>query len=64
MTPERAVAGPDQGDRGLDDLPEHHLEVEVGADGDDRLEQRVDAVPGGQHRLQPGLQLGQQLVEA
>ena len=61
--PERAVAGPDQGDGGLHDLLEHHLQVEVGAHRDDRFEQRVDPVPGGQHGLQPGLQLGQQVVE-
>ena len=62
--PERAVTGPDQRDRGLDDLLEHHLQVEVGADRDDRLEQRVHPVPGGQHGLQPGLQLGEQVIEA
>ena len=60
---ERAVAGPDQGDGGFHDLLEHHLQVEIGADGDDGFQQRVDPVPGGQHRLQPGLELGEQIVE-
>ena len=62
--PERAVTGPDQRDRGLDDLLEHHLQVEVGADRDDRFQQRVDPVPGRQHGLQPGLELGEQIVQA
>ena len=61
---ERPVTGPDQRDRGLDDLLEYHLQVEVGADRDDRFQQRVHPVPGGQHRLQPGLELGEQIVEA
>ena len=61
---QRAVTGPDQGDRGLDDLLEHHLQVEVGADRDDGFQQRVDPVPGGQHGLQPGLELGEQIIKA
>jgi hypothetical protein len=61
---ERPVAGVHQPGRGLDDLAQHHLEVELAADRDNRLEQRVHPVPGGQHRLQPGLQLGEQVVEA
>ena len=62
--PERAVTGPDQRDRGLDDLPEHRFQVEVGADRDDGFQQRVNPVPGVQDGLQPGLKLGQQIVEA
>ncbi len=62
--PERAVTGPDQRDRGLDDLLEHHLQVKVGADRDDRFEQRVDPVPGSQHGLQPRLELGEEIVQA
>ena len=46
------------------DLPQHHLEVEVAADGDDRLQQGVRPVPGGQDVLQADLQLGQQLIQA
>ena len=37
--PQRAVTGPDQRDRGLDDLLEHRLQVEVGPDGDDRFQE-------------------------
>jgi hypothetical protein len=62
--PQRTVAGPDQGDRGLDDLREHRLEVEGGTDGDDRFQERVDPVPGGQHGLQPGLKLAEQIIQA
>jgi len=60
--PERAVTGPDQRDRGLDDLREHRLEVEVGPDGDDRVQEGVDPVPGGHHGLQPGLELAEQII--
>ena len=60
---ERAVGRVDQADRGLDDPPEGGLQVQAGADGDDRLEQAAHPVPGRQHRLQPTLQLGEQLVE-
>ena len=61
--PQRAVTGPDQRDRGLDDLREHRLEVEVGTDGDDRVQEGVDPVPGGHHGLQPGLELAEQIIE-
>jgi len=61
--PERPVTRVHQPDRGLDDAPEHDLQVQVAADGDNRLEQRVRPVPGGQHGLQPDLQLGEQIVE-
>jgi hypothetical protein len=49
---ERAVAGLDQRHRGLDDLAEHDLQVQVGADRDDGFQQGMDPVPGGQHGLQ------------
>ncbi len=62
--PERAVPGTDERDRGLDDLPEHDLQLEVAADRDDRLQQRVDAIARLDHRCQPDLQLGQQLIKA
>ena len=60
---QRAVPGIDQGYGSLDDLPEHDLEFQVAADRHDRFEQCMSAVPGGQHRLQPDLQLGEQFVE-
>ena len=60
---ECAVTGLDQRHRGRDDLAEHDLQVQVAADGDDGLQQRMDPVAGRQHRLEPGLQLGQQLIE-
>ena len=62
--PERAVPGIDERDRGLDDLPQHDLELEVAADRDDRLEQRVHPVPRVDHSRKPDLQLRQQVVEA
>ena len=61
---ERAVARLDQRHRGLDDLAEHDLQVQVATDRDDGLQQDVDPVAGGQHRLEPGLQLGEQVVKA
>ena len=60
---QRAVAGVDQRDGGLDDPAQHDLQVQVAADGDHRLQQGVHPVPGGQDRLEPDLQLVQQLVE-
>src|SRR6476659_8455726 len=60
---ECAVGGVHQADRGLDDPPEGGLQVQAGPDGDDRLEQTAQPVPGRQHRLQPVLQFGEQLVE-
>jgi hypothetical protein len=60
---QRPVAGVHQADRGLDHPPQGGLQVQAGADGHDRLEQAAHPVPGRQHDLQPGLQLGQQLVE-
>ena len=44
--PERAIPGIDERDRGLDDLPQDDLEIQVAADGDDRFEQRVHPVAG------------------
>jgi len=60
---QRAVPGVDQGHGRLNDLPERDLKFQVAADRHDGLEQRMRAVPGGQHRLQPDLQLGEQFVE-
>ncbi len=50
---ERAVPGGDQLDGRLDDLAEHHLELELAADGDHGLDQRVRAIPGVEDLLQP-----------
>ena len=58
-----AVGRVHQPDGGFDDPPERGLQVQAGADGDDRLEQPAHPVPGLQYGLQPGLQLGQQLVK-
>ena len=60
---ERAVGRVHQPDRGLDEPPQRGFQVQAGADGHDRLEQAAHPVPGPQHDLQPGLQLGQELVE-
>jgi hypothetical protein len=60
---ECAVGRVDQAHRSLDDPPEGGLQVQAGADRHDRLEQAAHPVPGRQHRLQPALQLGEQLVE-
>jgi len=58
-----AVAGGDQFDRHLDDLPQHAFQLKVAADGDDRFKQRVRPVPGGQNRLQPQLQFREQVIK-
>ena len=60
---QRAVPGIDQGDRGLDDVPEHGFQVQLRADGDHGLQQGVRPVPGVDHRLQPRLQLVQQVID-
>ncbi len=60
---ERAVGRVHQPDRGLDDPPQRGFQVQARTDGHDRLEQAAHPVPGRQHGLQPGLQLGQELVE-
>ena len=60
---ERPVGRVHQPDRGLDDPRQRRLQVQARADRDDRLQQAAHPVPGGQHRLQPGLQLGEQLVQ-
>jgi hypothetical protein len=60
----RAVLRVHERHRRLDDAPQYHLDVEVRADGDDGVEQSVHPVPGGHDRLQPDLQLRQQLVQA
>ena len=59
----RPVARIDELDGRLDYLAQHHLDVEVGTDRDDRFEERVHPVPGGNDRLQPDLQLGEQVIE-
>jgi hypothetical protein len=61
---QRAVPGGDQLDRRLDDLPEHHFQLQLAAECDHRFQQRVRPVPGVEYRLQPGLEFGQQVVEA
>ena len=60
---ERTVPGGDQFYRRLDDLPEHHLELQVAADGDDGFEQSVRPVPGVKYRLQPQLQFHKEVIE-
>ena len=61
--PEGAVPGIDERDRGLDYLPQHDLEVEVAADRDDRLEQRMHPIACLDRGRKPDLQLRQQLLE-
>jgi hypothetical protein len=61
--PERTVLGVDQSDRRLNNLPEDDLQLEIGAHRDDRLEQRVHAVPGLDCGCQPDLELAQQVVK-
>jgi len=58
-----AIAGGDQFDRSLDDLPKHDFKFKMTADGDHGLEQRVCPVPSVEDRLQPVPQLRQKLVE-
>ena len=60
---QRAVPGGYQLDGGLDDLPQHHFELEVAADHDHGFEERMGPVPGVENRLQPRLQLHQKVVE-
>ncbi len=60
---EGAVPGIHQLYGRLDDPAQHRLQVEPRADRDDRLEQSVHPVPGREHRLEPHLQLRQQVVE-
>jgi len=61
---ERAVLSVHQSGRRLHDLPQHDLQIEVAADRDDGLEQRMHPVPGGQHGLQADLQLSQKVIKA
>ena len=60
---QRAVTSRHQLDRRLDDMPEHDLEFQMTADGDHGLQQRVRPVPGVEDRLQPQLQLYEEVVE-
>ena len=61
--PQPAIAGIDQGHRRLDNPVQHRIQLKVGADRDDRLQQRTHPVPGRDHRRQPGLQFGQQVIQ-
>jgi hypothetical protein len=61
--PERAVGGIDQFDGGLHDPPQRRLQVKARADRHDRLKQAAHLISAVEHRLQPALQLGQQLIE-
>ena len=61
--PERPVPGVHQGDRSLHDLPERGLQVQLAAHRDDGLQQRMVPVPRVDHRLQPPLELSQQVIE-
>lgn len=56
---QRTVAGVHQTDRRFDDPAQHYLEVQLTADRDDRLQQRVRPIPGVQDVLQADLQLSQ-----
>jgi hypothetical protein len=62
--PERAVAGPGQRARRLDDALQGAAQVEVGADADDRVEQGAQPLPAGHHLADPVQHLLEQLVEA
>jgi hypothetical protein len=59
----RPVGRVHQPDRGLHDPPQGGLQVQPGADGDDRLEQAAHLVPGRQHGMQPRLQFTEKLVQ-
>jgi hypothetical protein len=48
----------------FDDLPKYDLYIQIRSDCDDSLEKRVHPVPGSKYRLQPDLQLRQQVVKA
>jgi hypothetical protein len=60
---QRPVGRVHQPDSGLHDPPQRRLQVQAGADGDDRLQQAAHLVPGPEHRLQPALQFGEQLIK-
>ena len=62
--PERPVPGIDEGDCGLDDLPQDDLQFEVAADRHDGLQQRAHAIARLNRSCQPDLQLGQQVIKA
>jgi hypothetical protein len=61
---QRPVGRVHQLDRGLRDPPQRRLQVQARADRDDSLKQPPHPVPGGEHRLQPCLQLSEQLIQA
>jgi hypothetical protein len=61
--PEGAVSRVDQGRGRLHDPPQDGLELEITLDRDDRLQQRVHPVTGHQHRREPRLQLGEQIIQ-
>ena len=60
---QRTVPRVHQRDRGLHDAAEHGLELEVAAHRDNRLKQAMHPVAGRDHRLQPALKLGQQVIK-
>ena len=61
--PQRSVPGVHQGDRSLHDPPERGLEFQLAAHRDDGFQQGVGPVPRVYHRLQPPLELSQQVIE-
>lgn len=60
---QRPVLGVDQVGRRLHDLPQHDTQVEVAANGQDRLQQRMHPVPGGANPPDLRLQIFQQFVK-
>jgi hypothetical protein len=59
--PQRAVSRVDEVDCCLHDLPQRHLQVQSGGDGQQGLHQPVHPVPGAGDLLDPLLDLAQQL---
>ncbi len=64
MTPSAPYCASTRVSGGLDDAAQHRLQVQVAADGEDGLEEGVHAVARRDDVVEPGLQLGQQVVEA
>ena len=60
---QRTVPRVHQCDRGLHDAAEHRLELQIAAHRENRLQQAMHPVAGRDHRLQPALKLGQQVIE-
>ena len=61
--PERTVPGLHESNCRLDDMPEEDLQLEIGAHGDDRLEQRVHPVTSLDRSCQPDLQFAKPVIE-